>query len=383
MKIGQIILKGVNNFEDFRHSFEDAWTRTIPNSLLLLGPNGCGKTTLLRSIGNLWAILGGFLEKLPSMTLTDRFVETGKYDGTFKIGDPLQSLVIRPTSIFSECRLAAMEIRDFSADMTTPLWMYIGEPQDVASFLQSVNDAHKIGGIRTKDAEREHFTIEYIAPGQSAPDNSDASRQWVEQMQERFMKNRMGGRADLSNLIFLESETRILARIEEAYTVVPEKDAFDWFAVYTPTTRREGNIQNYLFTLKAIHQEKYEQIVAAINAFLGDKQISGFDSKTAELMITTRTGRMHPAHLLSSGEKQLLLIFAFLARELRPGGIVLLDEPDLHLHGSLSAAFVRHLKQWIAAQGGQLIMASHSPQLWESFTSAERVELASLEEVAA
>ena len=87
MKIKQIILKGVNNFEDFHYSFEDEWTQTIPDSLLLIGPNGCGKTTLLRSIGNLWEIFRIFLE-----------------DKTPKI---------EHSSIFFNCQLAAIEIEDF------------------------------------------------------------------------------------------------------------------------------------------------------------------------------------------------------------------------------------------------------------------------------
>jgi predicted ATPase len=121
--------------------------------------------------------------------------------------------------------------------------------------------------------------------------------------------------------------------------------------------------------------------VKAINAFFADKQITGFDKTTAELMITTKSGNKHPIHLLSSGEKQILLILAFIARELRPGGLVLIDEPDLHLHISLCNAFVSHLKRLAAEQHGQLIMASHSPKLWERFTQAERVELGSFAEV--
>ena len=381
MKISKIILKGVNNFEDFTYSFEDNWAKTIPDALLLIGPNGCGKTTLLRSIGNLWAILGGFLERLPYMVLTNRFVEPGKYDGTFRAGDPLNSLVIQRANIFAESPLAAMEINDFVPGMANPLWVYIGNDAEVSHFCQTCQHAHTIGGKRTTGDERNHVTINYQPPA-TGPNAAVASQQWIENIRERFIKNRMGGSADLANLIFLESETRTLPQIEEAYRVMPEKEDFNWLALYNADNRREGSLQNYLFTLKAINPEKYDRTIAAMNAFLADKQISGFDQTTADLMITTKSGKTHPIHLLSSGERQILLILAFIARELRPGGIVLIDEPDLHLHVSLSNAFVSHLKQWVAAQGGQLIMASHSPQLWERFTQAERVELGSLEDVA-
>ncbi len=77
----------------------------------------------------------------------------------------------------------------------------------------------------------------------------------------------------------------------------------------------------------------------------------------------TKSGRSHPVHMLSSGEKQILLMIAFITRELRPGGMVLIDEPDLHLHVSLSNAFVSYLKQATAEKNGQLIIASHATEL--------------------
>ena len=42
MKIRRIILKGVRNFTDFDHCFEDTWNGEVPDSLLLIGPNGSG-----------------------------------------------------------------------------------------------------------------------------------------------------------------------------------------------------------------------------------------------------------------------------------------------------------------------------------------------------
>ncbi len=68
MKISQIILKGINNFEDFSYSFQDEWSQTIPNSILLRGPNGCGKTTTLRVIADLWQYLEVYLAETVGAT---------------------------------------------------------------------------------------------------------------------------------------------------------------------------------------------------------------------------------------------------------------------------------------------------------------------------
>ena len=68
-------------------------------------------------------------------------------------------------------------------------------------------------------------------------------------------------------------------------------------------------------------------------------------------------------------------MLATITRWLRPGGIVLVDEPDLHLHVSLATAFVSHLRRMVAEKGGQLIIASHMPELWELFTDSHTVRL--------
>jgi len=75
-------------------------------------------------------------------------------------------------------------------------------------------------------------------------------------------------------------------------------------------------------------------------------------------------------------------MLATITRWLRPGGIVLIDEPDLHLHSSLTTAFVAHLRRMVATKNGQLIIASHAPELLQDFTTSHRVELGSLSEVA-
>lgn len=364
MKISQIILKGVNNFKGFGCSFEDDWSKSVPDSILLMGPNGSGKTTLLKAIGSLWELLGLFLE-VPNQT--DYAVDH---------------------DFFNDCKLAALAIRDFGPEISPLVWIYLGEKQEVDRFLASHQQDYKVGGVwKAQGGAGRLAATKNIArlyePSGDITQNLTSSSHWFYKLRERYIKNILGGQSDLPNLLFLESETRNLPTIDEPFSVIPEKETFTWLARYAPATRREGSIQNYLFTLKAINEEKYARIVHAANQFLFDKKISGFDPLTADLLITTHSGETHSADLLSSGEKQVLLMIAFIARELRPGGVVLIDEPDLHLHISLSTAFVSYLKRMVAEQNSQLLIASHAPELWERFTQTERVELGSRGEVKA
>ncbi len=65
MKVSRMILRGVGSFEDFDRSFVDSWTETVPNSLVLIGTNGSGKTTIINSP---YAVVGLLVTDLQSVT---------------------------------------------------------------------------------------------------------------------------------------------------------------------------------------------------------------------------------------------------------------------------------------------------------------------------
>jgi predicted ATPase len=72
----------------------------------------------------------------------------------------------------------------------------------------------------------------------------------------------------------------------------------------------------------------------------------------------------HGLGALSSGEKQVLLLLADLLLHWTPGSVVLIDEPELHLHRSLQIRFFEALKHWRAERGGQLWLATQSTELF-------------------
>lgn len=65
--------------------------------------------------------------------------------------------------------------------------------------------------------------------------------------------------------------------------------------------------------------------------------------------------------LLSSGHKIVLLTMTELVRLVGERTLVLLDEPEAHLHPPLLAAFVRSLSDLLVSRNGVAIIATHSP----------------------
>jgi len=366
MQIRRVILKGVRNFVDFDRSFEDSWSGRVPDSLLLIGPNGSGKTTLLNVIADLWDVLANCI----------RASETPPLPG-----------VIFPS--LPPSKLAAIEIAGLEQD---PLWVVYADARANVDDDYDLNfvkefasvapiDSHRVGVFHVFLRSGLRLQYWYARPGATEAEEDKWFWEWQQPRLQRLIENVLGKRQDLPNIVYLESETRVLLPLSEKFSVQPEPEEFRWLARYELTTSRKGSLQNYLYNLKVVDEVAFESIVEEANKFLIGKRLNGFDKRTGDLMVKIDGGGRHPITDLSSGEKQVLLMLATITRWLRPGGIVLIDEPDLHLHSSLTTAFVGHLRRMVAEKSGQLIIASHAPELLQDFTTSHRVELGSLSEV--
>jgi predicted ATPase len=348
MQIRRVILKQVRSFREFDRSFEDGWTGRVPDVLLMMGPNGSGKSTLLDIIAALWQGVADSLH------------------GTTPLTDTVGARLLQSVG------LAAMEVSGFEPES---LWIYAGRPDVVRDFATAHTDAHRFGLGKLRGT---HASNVYTPPGLSEDGRNGERRQeeiWTEHLTDRLTENQLGKRADLPNLVYLTSESRQLLPLAKKFSVQPEPEEYQWLARYTPVASRRGSLQNYLYNLKVVDEVRFNEIAAQFDRFLVGKRLNGFDRRTGNLLVQVANGDSHPIEELSSGEKQVLLMLATITRWLRPGGIVLVDEPDLHLHVSLAAAFVSHLRRMVMDKGGQLIIASHMPELWELFTESHRVKL--------
>jgi putative AbiEii toxin of type IV toxin-antitoxin system len=63
----------------------------------------------------------------------------------------------------------------------------------------------------------------------------------------------------------------------------------------------------------------------------------------------------------STGHKFVLLMIAQLVAHVRPGSLVLVDEPEAHLHPPLLATFLRVMRHLLEVRDSHAIIATHSP----------------------
>jgi len=67
---------------------------------------------------------------------------------------------------------------------------------------------------------------------------------------------------------------------------------------------------------------------------------------------------------MSSGEKGLILMFLLIGRSVAEGGVVLIDEPELHLNPAVCKALLPFLvEEYLKPKDVQAIICSHSPEI--------------------
>ena len=123
---------------------------------------------------------------------------------------------------------------------------------------------------------------------------------------------------------------------------------------------RPGEVLRNLLVAARGNESAWEALQASIKKLFGYELLSP-DSSGAHILAEYRTLKGGP-HLdivsAGSGFQQVLMLLAFL--NTRKGAVLLLDEPDAHLHVILQDSIYHELRTVAARQHSQLIIATHS-----------------------
>lgn len=139
---------------------------------------------------------------------------------------------------------------------------------------------------------------------------------------------------------------------------------------------RPGEVLRNLLAEASRNEVAWERIQSSIEKLFG-YEILPPETGGAHIIAEYRVaGAEHPRFDIASagsGFQQVLMLLAFLYT--RPSAILLLDEPDAHLHVILQDAIYHELRTAAAQQRSQLIIATHSEVV---INSAEPRELYAL-----
>lgn len=346
MKIAAIYTQDVGPLGDAEISFKNDWTGEVEDNVLLTGPNGCGKSTLLRGIAMLWDALGFWLDREKPLPATHNAKKWLQRWETFAVViDGLECTHFSPASF----------------------GLFYGDERVLERITKSSPGVYWVGETHS-DRKKHAFFAQSAYSNESLQEYLKLLRVTRAQVVLGMLSSGM----DLSipNVIYLDAEERRWVSPRRTNSSLTQDDLNQrWLATYTVTEEWKGQFETSLFNMKATLPDDYPQMIDTLNQFFSGKKIE-FDIPVGGRQgVLLANGQRHSFDELSSGEHQVLIMLFTVQRWLQKGGVVLIDEPDLHLHPSLIAPLLAVLEDIVKRREGQLILTSHATDVWQRYES--------------
>ncbi|AXD92714.1 AAA family ATPase [Salmonella enterica] len=343
MKIAAIYTQSVGPLPDGEIRFENDWSGEIESNVLITGPNGCGKSTLLRAISLLWRAFGHWLGTGTRLNIKDEsYTWFYRWDAS-----------------------CAMILDSFSPKSEDQIGLFLGSEAFLVQLKEKYPQVYWLGETvsRTKGTtpettvftSSEHFFLPY----------KNWWSHWSSQYQRLVLK---GPSVDMPNLVYLDAEARRWVRPQKDIgSLSPDDSSQAWLATYEVNDNWKGQLESSLFNMKATMPDEYPEMIATLNQFFSGKHIEAEIHPGQRQRVLLDSGNNHSLDALSSGEHQVLIMLFTVQRWLQPGGVVLIDEPDLHLHPSLISPLLASIENIVARKNGQLVMTSHTTDIWQRY----------------
>ncbi|MBI3944221.1 MAG: ATP-binding protein, partial [Chloroflexi bacterium] len=192
------------------------------------------------------------------------------------------------------------------------------------------------------------------------------------------------GEIEFPNCLYFPSECRELASKKKGQVISEEKE-YKWVYRFSDTQKWQGSLESFLVAMNyrdlltqgdgKDKQNEFQQFLEIINNFLQNKRITGIDPDTFRIQIVSDKGGKFGIDALSSGEKQILLLLGEIQRRIHKGSILLIDEPEIHLHPRWQRLLIRALSDLCEKYDAQFIATTHSQEIADAVFDHELVLL--------
>ena len=350
MKIQSLHFSDVGPLRDRKFDFTDDWTGGIGTRLLFSGPNGCGKTTVLRAVSMLWDAAGHWLDHrkiLPKPSPVREWLQ--RWGGV--------------AMVLADTGLTGLDAK--------PVGLIFGVADWCEALIADHPEVQWLGESVARTGKPGNPSRNLYLP------NGDWLQSWSDARKKMILAFDVTA---LPNVIFMDAEERRwVAPKRNVGDNLAEQPGLRWSPRYLATEDWRGQLEASLINLKVTAPKKFFHVLGELNPFLVGKQIES-DIKPGEnrlrVKLKGQRGQFHTLDELSAGEHQVLIILYLIARWAEKGCLVLIDEPDLYLHPSLISGLLSRIETLVDELGGQLLITSHIPEVWTRFESiGRRIEL--------
>ena len=335
MYVKRLKLYGVRGFRlDLPLNGQGDLSPATRKRLLLQGGNGSGKSTVIETIAGLWDCFGKMIDDDAS---SPPFAEALRWSA----------------------ELNAMELGDYPAPGAT-FWIAVG----TFAGIDALKKAHPGTPMASMQLSGEQYSQHYriaLPPGD-----------W-----ETVKIRSQEGVEPMPNVVHFPPDGRSVLHAPPGGVKRLDLYRPNWLATYDA----QYDLDSLLFTVRAVQPQHYDAALELFNRLLlpEGKRVSAQQDRQGRLQIERIGEPNQPAHpwtALSSGERQMLLLFVYTVCLLRDDSILLIDEPDLHIHIGMVAQVMETLEHVVRKHKGQLIVASHSQLVWDWFArDEERIQL--------
>ncbi len=330
MRIERVVVRGLRALRDRDDRLVDARGQTYP-SVCLRGLNGSGKTTYLEALAELW-------QWFRRCTQQRGFAKPA--------GTPL----------LAEAQLVAALFTGLPGPRPR-MWIACG--QDGAMSDALVHDPDSPYSFRDEQVRWDNGVLDWWDKSFTSAETGLESPRLT------------------PNFVWIEADNKHVPELRKKDLLAPRPaPSFVPVARYLPAARGPSDLEGLLRMLFLARRERWDVLAKALSELRpGLELLDRFDDATQRSLFRLSSGEILSLDRLSAGEQSLLINLAMILRWLSPGGIVLIDEPELHQHLSLMRGSLAVIDALIASPefDGQLFVASHAPEVWDHFRRTDAI----------